>query len=79
MAEVNPASSTSSAQTVTLTSVFSLKTLGDGKFELTEIPSDEFTPPDFHSGNRKSFDVPLPIPGGKVSLWPASRTQSKRC
>lgn len=78
MAETDT-SSTDSTQTVTLTSVYSLKALGDGQFELNEIRSDEFSPPDFHSGNRKTFDVTLPIPGAKVRPRPGQRLPFQQC
>ena len=50
----------------TITTVLEIKDYGDGKYEITEVPSDEASFPDLHSGNRKQFDFPLPLPGFSV-------------
>ncbi|KAL9078217.1 MAG: hypothetical protein Q9157_002870 [Trypethelium eluteriae] len=50
----------------TLTTVLETKDLGNGKYEVKEIPSDEASFPDLHSGNRKQIEFPLPIPGFAV-------------
>lgn len=63
----NMATEQSSSAFYTLTSVIEVKDIGDGKFELSEVQADEAPLPDLHSGNRKTFDYGLPVPGLKVS------------
>lgn len=43
----------------TVTTVIETKDLGDGKYEVKEIKSDEISPPDLHSGNIKEFHADL--------------------
>ena len=66
MATVTPSNSNTTVSTVT--TVIEVKDLGDGKYELNEIQSDPFVPPEVHSNNRKQVDVPLPVPGLGVSV-----------
>ncbi|KAF4951610.1 hypothetical protein FGADI_7386 [Fusarium gaditjirri] len=53
----------------TVTTVIEVKDLGDGKYELNEIQSDPFVPPETHSNNRKQVDVPLPVPGLGITVY----------
>ena len=53
----------------TITTVVETKDLGEGKYELNEIQSDPFVPPETHSNNRKQVDVPLPVPGLGVTVY----------
>lgn len=76
MAEIF-AKSKSQGVVSTVTTVISVKDLGNGKYELNEIESDPFAPPDMHSGNRQQIDFGLPIPGLAVSPPPKhSKPQS---
>nr|CEG04474.1 unnamed protein product [Fusarium clavum] len=67
MATVNSSKANTTVSTVT--SVVEVKNLGGGKYELNEIKSDPFVPPETHSNSREHIDVPLPVPGLGITIY----------
>ncbi|KAF5705170.1 hypothetical protein FMUND_12193 [Fusarium mundagurra] len=62
-------SSNANTTVSTVTTVIRVEDLGNGKYELNEIQSDPFVPPESHSSNRKQVDVPLPVPGLGITVF----------